>query len=558
MTRRGLSLLQKGLLIISIPLVFQLALLVLLFNQQRRQTYAQEMAVHTKEVIVVVDRILESLLVMQADLRGEMLQLPATIEPGGEAEHTLPDQLQELSALVSDNPEQVATSANLATLIESRLRWSAEIHGMLRDGRNAQAIAESQKGEGASLMRQIRDEIGTIRVREEALDRARLAALAETTRRFQFVLIAGLILDVAMAAVAIYLLTQSVGRRVRLLTENVNRIKAGDPLLPATSVPDEVGELDRSFHAMAAALAEAQRKERDFQRTIEGHNAELTRANHELKQKNQENEMFVYSVSHDLRSPLVNLQGFSNELGIVRNALTELFAQPLDEAARGRGLRMIERDISEPITYIQNAVTRLSSIIDALLRLSRAGRVEYQPVTVDLDLVIRRIVGALRGSIASRRADVRVQAMTPTWGDPTAIEQIFANLLVNAVNYLDSARPGVIDVGVEKQDDAGTTYFVRDNGLGIAAAHLPKLFSVFQRLHEKVAPGEGVGLALVRRAAERHGGRIWAESEEGVGTTFYVYFPHESASPLQAALKKERLTATSPLPAELVGAAAAE
>jgi signal transduction histidine kinase len=124
---------------------------------------------------------------------------------------------------------------------------------------------------------------------------------------------------------------------------------------------------------------------------------------------------------------------------------------------------------------------------------------------------------------------VTVGDLPPAWGDPQALEQVFANLIDNAVNYLDPQRPGQVEVG--SREEAGDpaaglrTYYVKDNGLGIPEAQQDKVFLAFQRLHPDAAPGEGIGLALVRRVVERHGGRIWLESAPGAGSTFFVALP---------------------------------
>ena len=118
--------------------------------------------------------------------------------------------------------------------------------------------------------------------------------------------------------------------------------------------------------------------------------------------------------------------------------------------------------------------------------------------------------------------------LPPAWGDPTAIEQVFANLIANALAYLDPHRAGRIEIGALEDGTSAagaTTYYVKDNGLGIPEAHQAKLFTAFQRLHPTVAPGEGIGLALVKRIVERQGGKIWAESDAGQGSTFHVTLP---------------------------------
>jgi signal transduction histidine kinase len=179
------------------------------------------------------------------------------------------------------------------------------------------------------------------------------------------------------------------------------------------------------------------------------------------------------------------------------------------------------------VRFIQTAVTRLSAIIDALLRLSRVGRVEYHKQNVDVDTLVRRVVESLGETIAQRGAQVTVHPLPPAWADPVGVDQIFANLITNAVYYLDPQRSGTIEVGpADASQNPGPpgmqVYFVKDNGLGIPAELQPKAFLAFQRLHPKAAPGEGIGLALVRRVVERHGGKIWLTSTVGVGTTFYV------------------------------------
>ena len=172
---------------------------------------------------------------------------------------------------------------------------------------------------------------------------------------------------------------------------------------------------------------------------------------------------------------------------------------------------------------------------------------------VEVSAVVTRILEAMSGSIAQRRAEVIVSTLPPIWADPTAFEQILANLIGNAVNYLDTKRPARIEIGCLETPlpgfEAFRVFYVKDNGLGIAEAYLPKVFAVFQRLHESVAPGEGIGLSLVRRMVERHGGKVWVESKEGAGSTFFVALPGAAeTSPLKVAPKKEsiRLLARTP------------
>ncbi|OWK35485.1 CHASE3 domain-containing protein [Fimbriiglobus ruber] len=276
------------------------------------------------------------------------------------------------------------------------------------------------------------------------------------------------------------------------------------------------------------ADAEIRRLNAELEDRVRARTAELEAVNRDLAQKNTENEMFVYSVSHDLRSPLVNLQGFSKELEKGAQKLAAVLADgTVPSDVRNRGRALLNGNMTQSIGFIQTAVMRLSGIIDALLRLSRAGRIEYRRESVDMGRVVAQVLGAAHGTITERRAAVRVGELPPVWGDRTAIEQVFGNLIGNALTYLDPGRPGVIEVGclLPPAMEGFRTYFVRDNGLGIAEGHRSKIFQAFQRSHPGIGSGEGLGLAIVSRVAERHRGRVWVESHPGAGSTFFVALP---------------------------------
>jgi PAS domain S-box-containing protein len=272
----------------------------------------------------------------------------------------------------------------------------------------------------------------------------------------------------------------------------------------------------------------------ELEERVRARTAELAERNLQLAQKNEENEMFVYSVSHDLRSPLVNLEGFSEELLHASRDLDKLLhEEQIPTDVRQRITNVMQGGMLESIDFIRAAVSRLSRIIDALLRLSRAGRVVYQSQTLDIHAIVRRVVDALHLTASERNAEVFIGPLAPARGDPTAVEQVFANLIGNALNYLDPKRPGRVEIGSRDgrtgpdgdSDPTVHTYYVKDNGIGIASAYVPKLFQAFQRLHPDKTPGEGIGLAIVRRILERHGGKIWVESVPGEGTVFFFTLP---------------------------------
>jgi signal transduction histidine kinase len=551
---RNLTIARKGLLVLLLPLLYQALLLGVLLRRQREQIAAQEWVVHTKDVLAVIDQVQLSMQTLQGALRGYAITGLSDFETeAATALRELPEEISALRLLTISSEEQRQHVAALEKLVDARVAWHHEVMGIVKSGDHPAAMQRMRQLQGKRLMDALHDQVERLRATTERLDQIRLDELRRSTSFQNKLLVGGLAMNVAVGLGAAVFVSHNYTRRIDVLTENARRFARGEKLLPQGHGHDEIADLDRTFHEMALGLSEGQRRERAFQAVLERRNAELERANRDLDHKNDENEMFVYSVSHDLRSPLVNLQGFSKELGLVRDDLRVLFSGNLDEAARTRALKLIERDVSESIHYIQTAVVRLSGIIDALLRLSRAGRVEYRPEMIELGPVIERIRTALRGSVVEKGAEIMVGQLPPVWGDPGAIEQVFANLLTNAVNYLDPARPGRIEVGVcETPPDLAAgqpTYYVKDNGLGIPDAYLPKVFAIFQRLHDRSATGEGVGLTLVRRMVERHGGSIWVESKEGVGSTFFVALPERERSPLTVAPRKESIRVLLPNPA---------
>jgi signal transduction histidine kinase len=500
--RTQLTIFKKCLALIAVPLVVQAVFIAVLVKNQADHVRAQNLVVHTKDVIVKVEDLHRSLVEGYAGARGLVFPVAAaTVARYQAALAQVPVQIGELRELVADNARQKPRMAELTARSEAFLRWVADEERLVRSGARDQATVEL--GRGAGLLDELRTTIDSIRGEEEMLDRLRMDRLQASSSRQVWTIAGGGAAIVVSTLILAVLFLQGIIHRLAVLRDNARRFGEGKPLNSALPGRDEITEVDHAFHDMAANLS----------------------------QQNQENDMFVYSVSHDLRSPLVNLQGFSEEISLSCRDLRELFQRDdVPEPVRRRGMQLLDRDIEESIRFIQAAVGRLARIIDALLRLSRAGRVEYQWKEVDLAATVGRIVDALHDTITARKAQVAVGALPPVWGDPTALEQVFANLIGNAVQYLDPDRPGRIEIDCAEPEGAGVgrglrVYRVRDNGLGIPEAYHQRMFTAFSRFHPGVAPGEGIGLALVRRMVERHGGRIWLESLQGAGTTFFLALP---------------------------------
>jgi signal transduction histidine kinase len=250
--------------------------------------------------------------------------------------------------------------------------------------------------------------------------------------------------------------------------------------------------------------------------------AELAKTNEELARKSEEVEAFVYIVSHDLRAPLVNLQGFSKELEMSCEELRETVFPALapGTAARHRIHAVLNEEIPGSLRYISASTTKFRRLIESLLELSRYGGQAHRPEELDLDAMVRSTLDLMRLSVAASGAEISIGPLPRVHADAAAVGRVFFNLIGNSLKYLQAGRPGKIEIGGEME--AGVVHcWVRDNGAGLPASAKARLFQVFQRFHPQLAEGEGMGLAIVKRIVERHGGRIWAEGEEGAGTTFH-------------------------------------
>ncbi len=253
----------------------------------------------------------------------------------------------------------------------------------------------------------------------------------------------------------------------------------------------------------------------------------LQRYSVELAETNEELKRFTQIVSHDLRAPLVSLKGFATELRYSIETLRQpglaLLAN-LPEKDRAVVDEALRETIPEAVGFVESSVTRIDHLTAALLRLSRAGHREFHLEELDTGLLLRETVRSLAHQIESRNIAVEVGPLPTITSDRTAIEQIFGNLLDNAIKYLDPDRSGQIEVSAEQKADV-TVFHVRDNGRGIAEDDMEKVFAPFRRAGTQDVPGEGMGLAFVRTVLHRLGGRIECHSQFGVGTTFSFMLP---------------------------------
>lgn len=253
--------------------------------------------------------------------------------------------------------------------------------------------------------------------------------------------------------------------------------------------------------------------------------AELERFASDLAEKNKELEAIVYTVSHDLRSPLVNVQGFGKQLQRACEKIKAAVAESVDGKVPVGALRQpVEEAIPQALRFINAGVSKMEMLLAGLLRYSRLGRVTLTIVPIDMDALLAAAVAATKFQLDEAKAEVRLEALPPCAGDHAQVSQVFANLIDNAVKYRDPERP--LRIVVTGRTERGRSiYSVADNGIGIPEAHQPKIFEIFHRLDPDATQGEGLGLTIAQRVLERQRGKIWVESKEGVGSTFYVSLP---------------------------------
>jgi signal transduction histidine kinase len=246
-----------------------------------------------------------------------------------------------------------------------------------------------------------------------------------------------------------------------------------------------------------------------------------------LSEANEEIQRFVYIVSHDLRSPLVNIMGFASELDALRKQIFErlaaLRAQVGGEQARESD-ETLRSDVEEALSFIKSSIAKMDRLIGALLKLSREGQRQFLPQSIDMSQLMQSTLDALAHQTRDVNAKINIGKLPPITSDRLALEQIFSNLMDNAVKYLRADVPGNIEVRATETDGA-ITYEVCDNGRGIDVKDRDRIFDLFRRSGIQDRPGDGIGLAHARTLVRRLGGSINVESERNHGTVFKVTLP---------------------------------
>jgi signal transduction histidine kinase len=402
--------------------------------------------------------------------------------------------LDQLGRAQADNLNRVATVARLKTLTAEKFAEMDRTIELNASGRREDARALVLSGGGRVIMNELRDQVEAAITAEGRLLSERSRVSQNNNTLLLFLTLAGTIFIIAIGALSVYL-------------------------------------VQRNSRAREKAQQELAGTNANLERIVEYRTADLREANDEIQR-------FAYIVSHDLRSPLVNIMGFTTELEALRVELFERVAQlqqQLDalnaQAARtSEGandqtpVEQLGKDFDEAIGFIKTSIGKMDRLINAVLKLSREGRREFRPETIDMTALLNSVAETVAHRALEVGATITTNELPEVESDRLALEQVFSNLVDNALKYLRDDEPGRIEV-VGRSNAAQSIYEVRDNGRGIEPGDHQRVFELFRRSGRQDRPGEGIGLAHVRALVRRLGGHMSLASELGKGSVFTVTLP---------------------------------
>lgn len=468
--------------LLALAIILLMAINVATFVMIQRTARFNQEVVATQLLRRQTRTVLIRLVDAETGQRGFLLTAnPDYLQVHDDASRELPDLLDELSRLAAGDPDIAPRAALLRQLAEDKLAELDQTVALSRTGRVGAALGVVRSNSGKAAMDALRTEAGNI---DEILE-TRL-----TFRRRQ-----------SEWSSRITVLANALGGIVIIVLGGIS----------AWMIRRYVDEIQAARDAVARMNAGLEAKVRE--RT-----ADLTRANEEIQR-------FAYIVSHDLRAPLVNVMGYTSELEqagrIIDKAITRAESErPIEPEV----VTAVREDMPEAIGFIRASTEKMDRLINAILKLSREGRRTLVPELLDMTSMVQAIADSVNHQTGEAGAEIVVETLPRLDSDRLSVEQVFGNLIDNAVKYLDHGRPGRIVVSGEERD-GWILYRVADNGRGIAPRDHERIFELFRRSGRQDRSGEGLGLAFVRNSVRRLGGEITVESELGKGSTFILKFP---------------------------------
>jgi len=467
---------------------------VLLVNRARD---ASSLVVHTVEVESQLANLLLEIRRAESATRAYLLtSAPQFLAEYETAAGNILPAANQLANISSDNPVQVENYTKLRRAIEQRLSEFARGIDRIKNNDVATSVKVLREGTATGAVQAIAEAGRDIRAEEDRLfamrtrdaDRAQVLASSVT--------IAGSSLVIALAGFSIFLVR-------------------------------------RSSRARDEAETNLRDNNLNLEATVDERTADLREANDEIQR-------FAYIVSHDLRSPLVNIMGFTSELEELRGDIFKRIATlsreqsdaPLvpenatdtAEPALEGADKQLSEDFTEALSFIKSSIGKMDRLISAILQLTREGRREFEPVSIDTKELMEGIAATMAHQALEAQALIRIDSLPNIVSDRLALEQILSNLIDNALKYLKTGVPG--EITVRGRTKLGFAIFeISDNGRGIDPKDHQRIFELFRRAGTQDKPGQGIGLAHVRALVRRLGGTMSVASELHQGSTFTITLP---------------------------------
>ena len=469
----------KSKIIAGIAAAFAALLLVavLSYTSLIRNLEDRRWVAHTHLVLEKLDDVRTSMLDAETGQRGYILTGDDSyLEPYRTGIDHVHQNLRDLRELTADNPNQQRASGRLEPLVTAGLAVAQERIDIRRKEGLAAGILAVREGPGKELMDRIRTEIAGMKQEEHRLLVQRSSELEANSHGTRVIIVIGESLGFLFLFAAGFVIQQEFNQR-RRAEEEVRKLNA------------------------------------DLEQRVAERTAELEERGKDLERSNMELQQFAYVASHDLQEPLRTIASFTQ-------LLAKRYHDKLDDKAR------------EFINFAVDGSKRMQTLINELLAYSRVGTQGKSHEPIRCDALLDRVLKNLKIAIEDSGAVITRDLLPVVVADDLQLTQLFQNLIGNAIKFRGERAPRV-HISAERNGDYWK-FSVRDNGIGISAEHQDRIFVIFQRLHTKAKyPGTGIGLAICKKIAERHGGRVWFEPAQGGGSTFFFTIANREAKKLE-------------------------